>query len=344
MRRFPLVAIVVLLAMMTMAGWSVSATAEGNYLDKFKEGDFEGDHGTLSWNGPWVEVGENDGHTQGAVHVMGDSRCVADQCLHIHSQGLVLASVGAARFADTSVFTEAELCYEVNSVLLEVLPLGDTNLSVDITNNGGSSWTTVDILSVPDLFDNSTKRTISLDGFLSEGFGVRFTVDGLLDGEVFVDNVEVWGLLGAASTTTTTTAPTTTTSEHVTTTTEPRTTTTDEATSTTTSTTTSTITTTADRSPEGDEQTVVPPQDGGDPPVSDPGGIHFAKMGVQADYGARSFENDGMVAPEVLGLTVEYAMAVEVIAANWVWPVVLVLLVTVLGLSGLDRRRRTATT
>jgi hypothetical protein len=63
-------------------------------------------------------------------------------------------------------------------------------------------------------------------------------------------------------------------------------------------------------------------------------------MGVQADYGGSTFRNEGMAAPEVLGLTVEYAMAVEVIAANWIWPVVLVLLITMLLVVGLDRNRR----
>jgi hypothetical protein len=339
------------IAVLLVTGLALSVTApalassEGNYRDDFKNPVYTGNDGSLSWNGPWQEIGEGDGPSTGAVHVMSDGRCAGNKCLHIHSGGQVLAEVGAMRFADTSLFTGAELCYELNSVILD-MELGDTNLYVEVTKNGGSNWTTVDTLSVLELFDAEKKRTISIDGYLSEGFGVRFVVNGLLDGEVFVDNVEVWGVLKQETTTTTSTTSTTT---PTTTTTKPTTTSTtapDRPTTTDRSgvvppvvdTTSTSTTTTIDRSGDEDPSGAVASEPA--PPSDGEGGLNFSKMGVQTDFGGTPFQNEGMAAPEVLGLTVEYAMAVEVIAANWIWPVVLVLLITVLLVVGLDRRRR----
>jgi hypothetical protein len=321
------------------------ASSEGNYRDDFKNPSYAGNDGSLDWPGPWSEIGEADGPDSGAVHVMSDSRCSGNKCLHIHSAGAILAEVGAMRFADTSVFSEAELCYELNSVILGMVELGDTNLYVEVTKNGGSTWSTVDTLSVMELFDARKTRTISLEGYLSEGFGLRFVVNGLLDGEVFVDNVEIWGVLEGETTTTTstttTTAPTTTTTKPSVTTTAPERPTTTARPQDETTVGDPTPTTTVARTSDDEGEPLPVVGDAG--PPSGQSGLHYSKMGVQADYGDGMLGSDMTGGPQVLGLTVEYAMAVEAIAANWVWPVVLVLLISMLLVIGLDRRRRQAT-
>jgi hypothetical protein len=268
---------------------------------------------------------------------MSDGGCAGNRCLHIHGQGFFFSDIGAARFADTSLFTDAELCFEANSIVFDGLELGDTNLYVEVTTDRGANWETVDVLSVLDLWDDDTERTVSLDGHLSEGFGVRFVVNGLLDGEVFIDDVEILGQLDEGTTPTTIKPPTTTTTSPTTTTTTTRPTTTTTTAGITSSTVPATTSTTVAARDQGVPP--IPTDQGAEPPAGE-GGLRLAYMGIQADYDGSAYEDGGMVAPEVLGLTVEYSMAVEMIAANWVWTVVLVLLVSGLLLVGIERRNR----
>jgi hypothetical protein len=313
------------------------ATESGNYRDQFKNPSYSGNDGSLSWSGPWQEVGESDGVNLGSVHITPDSHCAGNQCLHIYSPGLQFSEIGAERYADTSVFEEAELCYYLSSYVLEGFELLSTSVEVQLTSDGWG-WMTIETVEIIDLWDDGHERTFQLDPeYLSEDFGIRFVVSGLLGGEVFIDDVEVSGDFEPEPTTTT--QPTTTTKPAPTTTKprpepadrpDPTTTTTAPATTSSTSSTTTTVpATVAVPSP--------PPPGPGAGPTQ--GGLRMASLGIQSDHTARPFEDGGLVTPEVLALTVDYGMAVEVIAANWIWTVLLVLIVTAAWVQGFDRRR-----
>jgi hypothetical protein len=330
MRR-TLVASLVLAALIAFAPAALAESGHGEYRDEFKNPTYSGNDGSLTWDGPWAEIGEDDGPDTGWVHVMDEPPlCAGNKCLHIYSTGINLNSLGAVRYADTSVFEQASLSYYLDGEVLL-----NATVSTQVTTNG-SGWQTIDTNTILALGDSSGERTVSIDDHLSAGFGVRFVVSGVLDGEVYIDNVEIEGdLVVDPPTTTTTTEPSTTTTGPATTTNP----TTPETRPSTTSTIAPSTTTT--RLDTG----VLAPPDGpttsttlaGSPALAG-SGLRVGESGVQADFGSDMFGGD-LMAPEVLGLSIDYRTAVEVIGAHWVWLLVLMLVITGALVGGVDRKR-----
>jgi hypothetical protein len=246
--------------------------------------------------------------------------------------------------------------------------------SLQVLVDGGKGWEPVKEYEFTAAF--SEHPTIDISEFGSEDFQVKFLFTAaFLGSEVYIDNVEIQGVVVESEettttttvddTTTTTSQGTTTTSEGTTTTTKPRSTTTtgpDSTTTTivaeeTTSTTTPTSSTSStiagpDRSstPGGSATTssTTPGEPGtnDDPPGDDPStgpddtGIRAAARGLQASFQGDLYGEARTVSS--LGgvdLQADYNMAVEVIKATWAWVVVLGLLIAWAIVSGLDRRR-----
>lgn len=343
----------VLFASTALAPIAFASGDQASYRDQFNEVSYSGDDGSLSWANPWTEIGDNtNSPSAGPVQVVTDSHCAGGRCLTARGGLLPVDPTGAARYADTSVFSDAKLLYHLRSRSFEfpLVPLGGV-VKVQVTTNRGGSWATVDLWALVDL-GQATTREVSINGFLSEEFGVRFLVEGLLGGEMFVDNVEIKGTLAPAPTTTTTTTttnPTVTTIKPSTTSTstppqatgggeetspprntpETTTTTPSQATSTTNPPTTEIIETT-------ENMAVVTSDDAG--PPSGTGGLRHAQHGIQASYDQGMVGDPNMNRPEVLGLTLDYRMAVEVISSAWMGLVGLILVITAALVTGHDRR------
>ena len=331
-----------LLPVRVLADVSVSAT----YKDTFSTGGYAGSHGSLAWQNPWTEIGEGDGPDDGAVYVDSRDDCASGECLHIEGEGELVVLLGIMRYADLSMFTTAELSYDVKRLFDEDLNgTAKAELLVQVSADG-ASWTTVKNLGLETTDGAPIQKSHTITKWISKGFAVRYVVTGTLGSEVFVDNVEIKGEL-PMPTTTTTTKPTTTTTTSTSTTTPGTTTTTIASTGTTipgtmTTTTTSTSTTTpATTTTTADEDNsntagVVPTD--GPPPGS---GIREADTGMQADYDGDLFGTMEMEKPSVLGieLSADYLIAVEVIEASWMWMLGLGLIIAWAIVSNVERKR-----
>ncbi|HEX6947153.1 MAG TPA: hypothetical protein VF246_07355 [Acidimicrobiia bacterium] len=326
----------------------------GTYSDRFDTQSYSGSNGNLAWNGGWEEVGESNGPGAGKVRVEPDTGCTSGHCLKISNALLQGNQGGAARYADTSVFTTAELSFDVTS---ETLGLGGglgaltgSSLVVEVTTGG--TWSVLYRGDLLDLLDGGASPVLSLDDYLSPGFGVRFLAQDLLGGEVLIDNVEITGLFPAppptTAPTTTTTSPKPTppssssTSSSTTTTTTPTTSAPGDTRPTTTTTAPRTTTsedrpgdapTTSTTSSADDEPPVSPvdPTDG-PPPPDRPSGLRTSEGGVQADAGGFSFTPVDLIGG--------HRSAVERITADWVSLAGLAMVVTGTSVLGVDRRRR----
>lgn len=307
----------------------------GAYLDSFRAVSYSGSDGNLDWRGPWLEVGESDGPDAGAVRVDSHPGCVTGNCLVV--VGDLLQVGGASRFADTSVFGDAHLSYHVESALLAggglIGGVSGSSLLVEVSTDSGASWVPIDLLLLADLDGSGTKRTVPLGGYLAEGFGLRFSVQDLLEGRVMIDDVMVSGPLRPPPTTTTsstTTTPTTTTIDrHTTTTTQAG------------STTTTPRTTTSVPDPR-DGSTTTTSAGASGPGTTDPAdptldsrtnGLRMGGGGIMADYGS------GLrVLP--IDLAADYRSSAETIASRSIGLAGLTLVVTGASILGVDRRRR----
>lgn len=240
--------VVVLMASVALAGGS-------NYKDSFVDAKYTGSNGTLEWPGetPWIEVKDDGSPTSGKVQALSDGNCPDGSCLAIRSTALTLEGVGASRAADLSVFADATLKFKMN-VVLGLLP---TDAMLMVQGWDGAEWQT--IASYGLVFNEGlSSRSIPLaSSYLDDSFQLRYLVSGLLNGDVYLDYVELAGTLEPTTTSSTTTSPTSsTTSSTVTTlpvnTTLPKVTTTTIALLSTTSTKPSTSTTESTTTTAGD--------------------------------------------------------------------------------------------
>jgi hypothetical protein len=253
MRRGAGVVILAILVAMVPALSALGTAAD--YGDDFSAVSYTENDGVLDFAGPWMEFGDDGSPNTGLIYV-GDENCSSNMCLHLEGPdlGVVLADFGISRSADTEILNSVLLRYDVHVVG----SLGDSaQLKVEVWD--GANW--VVVKSYPLAVSTSKSENVSLNGYLSATFKVRFRVPGvtgggiLFNGAVTVDNVQLSGSLSSTTTTTSTSstttssAPTTTTTSTTTTTTSPTTTTTSPTTTTTSPTTTTTEPTTTSTEP-----------------------------------------------------------------------------------------------
>jgi hypothetical protein len=347
------VAIVTLLSSVALAG---VVDPLGTYRDEFNQKGYTGSDGTEYWgDDPWKELGDDGSPTSGTVYVANGRLNVLSEGIEPLKEGVVVQ-----RHADTSVFSRFELGYEIGFV-------GETGVvTVEKSIDGGEIWHQ---LAKYDLEDGFSKNPVISIGGPYEGTIIRFIVTGL-QGELFIDDVELKGELATEPTTTTSSTSTTSTTTVVktttttkvdltTTTSRPEPTTTSSTTTTTrpgetttttrpgeTTTTTrpeETTTTTQPETTSTSEAVIVPgsdndPGDSGTPPEGS--GIRQSARGIQASFDGQLF---GDMPPDggISGVDHQaaYRMAAEVIEASWAWLVILALVLAWSIVSGLEKRR-----
>ena len=128
------------LVLVTLAlAMPATATQNGNYKDKFDSIGWGGSDGSLSWSGEWQEIGDggSNDEKQGNVRVVSSGNCASGNCMRFSALTTLLGPIGASRSADTSVFEEAELRFDLKATAA----LLGSQLLVQVNDGGG--WSTV---------------------------------------------------------------------------------------------------------------------------------------------------------------------------------------------------------
>ena len=234
------------LAAIALMGLAVTASAHEteNYKDKFNSISWHGSDGSFAWEGPWSEIGDDGDEKKGNVRVVSSGNC-SGNCMRMSALTTLLGSIGAVRSADTSLFEDLTLKFDIRSTPSLLAS------TLDVQVNAGGGWVGVAHYQLASGINEHA--SIDVSDYSSENFRVRFLFSGLLlSSEVFIDTVEVLGTYIEPTTTTTTTVPQTTT------TTVPATTTTHASTTTTTSRPATTSTTTPGLGSPGTTTTTRP--------------------------------------------------------------------------------------
>ncbi|MGB7859269.1 MAG: hypothetical protein WBM90_02100, partial [Acidimicrobiia bacterium] len=184
--------LVVVAALMAVSSVALAGEPYASYLDRWNEVSYSGNDGSLKWGSAWSEFGDDNRPESGILHVYTDSYCADYKCLHIEGKGDGV-TFGVKRFADLSVFQEADICFELTGYVDE--ELSDGQLLVQVTTDG-SSWKTVASYELAAL-GGYFHPQIDLTDFRTKSFGVKFAVVGVFYGELFLDTVELKGLLGS---------------------------------------------------------------------------------------------------------------------------------------------------
>lgn len=197
-----------------------------SFRDDFTSISYSGNSGTLNWSGPWSELGESNGPSSGSVRVVASDRCAggSGNCLRIGSDGGDLSNHGVSRVADLDDAVSATLSYHYRR---QTKGQTSGSVSVQISGDGGSSWTTLTSINLAGAQKAST-ASHDISGYMGSSTKVRFRGTGSgVDGYLYFDAISITAEMTVSGTTTTTTiAPTTTTTVAVTTTTVASTTTT----------------------------------------------------------------------------------------------------------------------
>jgi cold shock CspA family protein len=166
---------------------ALAATA--TYVDEFSAG-YSGSSGSLPWATDWIEWGEADGASAGALVVGIEPNCPgggADPCLIIGKGGP--AEVALEREVDLSVATTATLEFSVDRHVHAIGTHGTVELSV--SGNGGTDWTPLETwdLSVE---PGVEVQSYDLAGHLGPNTRIRFRqYGGGSDSHINIDNLVI---------------------------------------------------------------------------------------------------------------------------------------------------------
>lgn len=224
MRRSRLIGVVAAVLSMALAGTLASAdqamsqTAE-SFRDTFGTISYSGNDGTLNWSGSWQESGESDGPASGSVRVASSDRCSggSGSCLRIG--GASIENRGVRRVADLTDAVSASMSL---SYRRESQGQATGSVAVQVSRNGGASWTTLRIIDLAGA-KNSVSVTFDIGAYIASNTAVRFVGSGSsVAGYLHIDDVEVSAdIVVPATTTTSIASPSTTTTVAQSTTTVP---------------------------------------------------------------------------------------------------------------------------
>jgi len=188
------VAVTLALGMIVSPAVGSSAVA----ADDFSNGRYDGSTGNLPWDGPWIEVGENDGPGDGGVQVQSGSLC-SGECLTSTALIGLTQQLGARRAVPLDAAESASLEYRLK---YPTPPLTTDPVRVEASVNGGA-WKQLATHAAPT--DGTFTSILPVGGVVD----IRFSSSGLALGASWgVDDVEIEVTLPSTTTTTTSTLPT----------------------------------------------------------------------------------------------------------------------------------------
>ncbi len=157
---------------------SVTQRTSGTIFDQFNAVSYSGNDGTQDFSADWVEIGESTDPNSGFVSVVGNS-------IRITDDGISNPARGALREFDISSAASATLEFDWRRA-----SGGTGSISVEVSGNGGSSWTTLDTFSLGGS-SSFTHVQYDITPFAATNSQVRFVGNTSGGAEFFADNVQI---------------------------------------------------------------------------------------------------------------------------------------------------------
>ena len=153
------------------------------FSDDFESGNFTG--GTGAWGSNWLEIGESNGASSGDVRVVTDS---GDRSLRIRDNDN--GGEGVQRAIDLSSYSTATLSFDYSPRGLDT---SNDYATIDVSTNGGSSWTELGRISGPASSFVYFPLAFSLDSYLTANTRIRFLTSPTMGGndQVLFDDLSI---------------------------------------------------------------------------------------------------------------------------------------------------------
>jgi serine protease AprX len=175
-----------------------TATGLSTIRDEFTNKSFDGNNGTVNWNGGWTEVGESAGTdpSKGLIVVASINRCASGtgNCLRLDPNPTRPANTYIYRQTDLGSAVSATLSFYRNNQLNASpggVP-GDEEVKLEISANGGASWTTLRTYSSAE-FTGTATDTFDIAAYASSSTQIRFALTRQQTGYrfLYVDDVQI---------------------------------------------------------------------------------------------------------------------------------------------------------
>ncbi len=153
--------------------------------DDFESGDYTGSTGTVGWTTPWEEFNDTGGSSSGDERVQTDS---LDVVLRVRDNDG--GGEGVEREADLSGYNGASLSFAYRR---QGLDNSADYVAVEISSNGGSSWTELDRFAGEGTDADYQSTSYNISAYISSNTRIRFITSSDLGATdaVYFDNVEI---------------------------------------------------------------------------------------------------------------------------------------------------------
>ena len=158
---------------------------DGTFRDEFNQESYANNDGTLQWATDWLEINENDGWDSGDERVVDN-----DSDFHLQVRDNDGGGEGVQREADLSNSLKAGLTYEYRR---DGFDNNRDFVMVQISANGGSSWTELERIIGPGTDSSYVPRSHNISAYIAPNTRVRFLTSANLGSgdELYIDNIQI---------------------------------------------------------------------------------------------------------------------------------------------------------
>jgi serine protease AprX len=171
----------------------ISAAAPGmeNVRDEFVTQSYGGNNGASTWSANWLETGETTNATAGLIQVVSNPACAGGSGYCLRLDPYTPTGTYLYRQANLSGFVSVWLSLFRNN-LLNATSGTSEQVQLQVSGNGGTSWTTLQTYSST---SNTGAATDSFDisAYASSNTQIRFLINQYQTGVryIYFDNVEI---------------------------------------------------------------------------------------------------------------------------------------------------------
>ena len=176
------------------ATWSTSTGSScpaESVEDSFSSVSYSQNNGSQNWTGDWTEVGESDGTSAGIARVRSDL-CSGGNCLRLG----VPSGNSAQTYSNRGVFRETDLSTASSATLSFVyrrgVNQGNQTVVLAISNNGGSSWTSLQSYFMNSSNTSAVSASFDISAYTASNTQIRFLASGnnAVIG-MYIDNINI---------------------------------------------------------------------------------------------------------------------------------------------------------
>ena len=154
--------------------------------DEFNLVAYNGNDGTQNWTSAWQESGESDGPTSGKLQVVHDSHCATGNCLRVGGGGSG-PPTAVSREVDLSGATSATLTFSYR----RSEDTNGGNITLQVSDNGGSSWTTIQTYSMNTSDASQVPQSFDLTSYIASNTNIKFRRSGNVKRYFYADDIQI---------------------------------------------------------------------------------------------------------------------------------------------------------